>query len=83
MNKCNFFPVLLCLTVIMIGSGLRKVSAQCTETFDGVTAPALPSGWSAVTLADCAGSNPWISTTTTPNSGPNAVYVTAQGLYPM
>lgn len=79
MNKCNFFPVLLCLTVIMIGSGLRKVSAQCTETFDGVTAPALPSGWSAVTLADCAGSNPWISTTTTPNSGPNAVYVTAPG----
>jgi HYR domain-containing protein len=34
----------------------------CAENFDGVTAPALPTGWTATTAIDCAGSfasDPW------------------------
>ena len=55
----------------------NQASAQCAENFDGVTAPALPAGWSAVTLTDCTGSNPWVTSTTTPSSAPNAAFVTA------
>jgi len=49
----------------------------CTENFDGVTAPALPPGWVA--------SNPvlgdgtmWVTSTTTPDSPPNAAFVPDQ-----
>ena len=51
--------------------------ATCTENFDGVTAPALPAHWVA--------SNPmagdgvmFTTTTTTPNSAPNAAFVPDQ-----
>ena len=32
---------------------------NCSEFFDGVTPPALPVNWAAVTTVDCANSNPW------------------------
>jgi hypothetical protein len=42
-----------------------------TENFDGVTAPALPAGWTtAVTLAGI----PWVTSTTTPDTAPNVLF---------
>lgn len=44
-----------------------------TENFDGVVAPALPNNWSAT---NAAGPAPlWVTSTTTPDSGPNAAFV--------
>ena len=43
------------------------------ESFDGVTAPALPAGWSA---ANAAGAAPlWVTSTTTPNTPPNDAFI--------
>jgi hypothetical protein len=52
----------------------------CTENFDGVTAPALPTGWTATTAIDCANSNPWATSSAgTPappaDTPPNAAFV--------
>jgi uncharacterized repeat protein (TIGR01451 family) len=41
------------------------------QNFDGVTAPALPSGWVNVNTGV---GNPWVTTTTTPSSAPNAAF---------
>ena len=41
-----------------------------TQNFDGVTAPALPSGWTTA----AASGNPWVTTTTTPDTAPNAAF---------
>ncbi len=79
MKKNSYSIIKPVLALLIFCSAIHKVSAQCTENFDAVTAPALPTGWSAVTLTDCTGSNPWITTTTTPSSAPNAAYVTAPG----
>lgn len=53
-----------------------------SENFDGVAAPALPAGWSAVTATDCANSNPWATSSAgTPappaDTPPNAAFVNA------
>lgn len=48
--------------------------AQCTENFDGVTAPALPAGWTATTAIGCVNSLPWVTTTNLPSSAPNAAF---------
>lgn len=71
--------ILLTATLLFFISSISEVSAQCTENFDAVTAPALPAGWSAVTLMDCDGSDPWVTSITTPNSVPNSAFVTAPG----
>ncbi|MFN0278865.1 MAG: choice-of-anchor Q domain-containing protein [Pyrinomonadaceae bacterium] len=43
----------------------------CSQNFDGVTAPALPSGWtSAATGVEV----PWVTSTTAPDTAPNAVF---------
>ena len=42
-----------------------------TETFDGVTAPALPAGW---TTAASGGESPWVTSTVTPFSGVNDAF---------
>ena len=47
----------------------------CAENFDGVTAPALPANWTAATAIDCVNSNPWATTTNTPDTAPNAAFV--------
>jgi hypothetical protein len=50
----------------------------CAENFDMVTAPALPTGWTATTAIDCVGafaSDPWATSTTTPDTAPNAAFV--------
>ena len=51
-------------------SGSQTVSLS--QNFDGVTAPALPSGWTSVQTSG-TGIN-WVTTTTTPNSAPNAAF---------
>ena len=57
--------------------GPTPTPGVCLENFDGVTAPALPSGWVA--------SNPvtgdgvmWVTSTTTPDSAPNDAFVPDQ-----
>ncbi|MDX2034693.1 MAG: S8 family serine peptidase [Blastocatellia bacterium] len=52
-------------------SGTAIVTA--TENFDGVTAPALPAGWTAT---NATGAAPlWVTSTTSPSSAPNALFV--------
>ncbi len=46
--------------------------AILTQNFDGVTTPALPSGWTNVQTSG-TGIN-WVTSTTTPNSTPNAAF---------
>ena len=67
----------LIVVVILITFSARPAAAQCIENFDGVTAPALPTSWTAVTLLDCASSNPWATSTTTPFNAPNSAFVNA------
>src|SRR5947207_817848 len=47
-----------------------------SENFDGVTAPALPAGWS--TTANGA-EVPWVTSTTTPDSPPNCAFAPEAG----
>ncbi len=51
-------------------TGVRTTSL--TENFDGVTAPALPTGWTNTQLSG-TGIN-WVTSTTTPSSAPNAAF---------
>ncbi|MCA1622257.1 MAG: FG-GAP-like repeat-containing protein [Acidobacteria bacterium] len=51
-------------------TGARAVTFS--ENFDGVTAPALPAGWTTVQLAGTA--NSWVTSTTKPSSPPNAAF---------
>ncbi|MFZ1700672.1 MAG: M36 family metallopeptidase [Pyrinomonadaceae bacterium] len=51
--------------------GKPGTTTATEETFDGVTAPAIPAGWSAV--ANAGGIN-FVSSTTAPNSSPNAMF---------
>ncbi|MEO7924831.1 MAG: HYR domain-containing protein [Chitinophagaceae bacterium] len=44
----------------------------CAQNFDGVSAPALPTGWSASSPTSCIGSVPWATTNTVSNSSPNS-----------
>lgn len=54
---------------IFVGKPAATVSGQ---NFDGVTAPVLPSGWTAVTTQGAA--NNFVTSTTSPDSGSNAMY---------
>ena len=47
-------------------------SVTLAQNFDGVTAPALPTGWSSVQTSGTAIS--WTTLTTTPSSAPNAAF---------
>ena len=50
---------------------ITVLPSQFSENFDGVTAPALPSGWTAsATGVETA----WVTRTTTNDTAPNAVY---------
>ena len=44
-----------------------------TQNFDGVTAPALPAGW---TTSASGGQSAWVTSTTTPDTAPNAAFST-------
>ncbi|MGE0639272.1 MAG: HYR domain-containing protein [Thermoanaerobaculia bacterium] len=56
----------------------RPPAPACVQGFDGVTAPALPAGWSAVTIAGDAGGG-WTNTGSLADTAPNRVTVTGQG----
>ena len=47
-------------------------SVSLAQNFDGVTAPALPTGWTSVQTSGTAIN--WTTTTTTPSSAPNAAF---------
>lgn len=48
----------------------------CVEDFDGVTAPALPGGWttSFVNGASCSAGSDWTTDTAAPDTAPNAAF---------
>jgi hypothetical protein len=65
---CSAFTASTQVTIILCnGSG-------CIETFDGVTVPALPAGWSATTSVTCAGSTAWVTVNTSSSSAPNSAF---------
>src|SRR6185503_2371455 len=43
-----------------------------SENFDGVTAPALPVGWSTQLITGQAGDMAWVTATSAPDSAPNS-----------
>ncbi len=55
-------------------SGTPTSTVSFTENFDGVTAPALPAGWVASNAVNPDGIL-WVTSTTTPDSAPNATFV--------
>ena len=48
--------------------------APCDQNFDGVAAPALPQSWAAVTGATCGTSAPWVTSSASSVSAPNAAF---------
>lgn len=62
-------------------ANVSNVAVSCTtpvalsQNFDGVTAPALPSGWSTSVVTGSSSYNPWRTATGTVNSAPNAAFV--------
>jgi hypothetical protein len=50
---------------------LGVLATSLSEAFDGVTAPALPTGW---TTAASGGESPWVTSTTSPFSGANDAF---------
>jgi hypothetical protein len=56
--------------------GALVTTTSFSETFDGVTAPALPSGW---TTAATDAESPWVTSTTSPFSAPNAAFAPDPG----
>ncbi len=67
----KLYSFLTTVSVFMLFAGIR-VSAQCSENFDGVTAPNLPSGWTATTNVTCAGTTAWVTTSGLFDSAPNS-----------
>ncbi|TMQ68321.1 MAG: hypothetical protein E6K78_01625 [Candidatus Eisenbacteria bacterium] len=53
---------------------VTSTATLLSENFDGVVAPALPPGWSALTLEGTTA--PWTTTAISPASAPNAAFVT-------
>ncbi|MBK9939476.1 MAG: proprotein convertase P-domain-containing protein [Chitinophagaceae bacterium] len=51
----------------------------CAENFDGVIAPALPTGWSATVGATCAGTARWVTVNTTSFNAPNSAFANDPG----
>ena len=49
-----------------------------SESFDGVTAPALPAGWTATNSANSPAPR-WVTTTSSPDTAPNAAFVNDPG----
>jgi subtilisin-like proprotein convertase family protein len=69
MRKFYFsFIAVLCFVM----SATNRASAQCSQNFDGVVAPALPAGWTAVTNISCGTTTPWVTNSTTSDNPPNS-----------
>ena len=57
------------------GFACSTCATQCTENFDSVTPPALPTGWSATVGATCANTARWVTVNTTSDTAPNSAFV--------
>lgn len=62
------------LTVLILLSAANKTSAQCFQNFDGVVAPVLPVGWTAVTNTSGGGTTAWATSTAFSFSASNAAF---------
>jgi hypothetical protein len=56
--------------------GVLTTTTAFTENFDGVSAPALPAGW---TTAATGAESAWVTSATTPNSAPNDAFAPDPG----
>jgi subtilisin family serine protease len=54
--------------------GTSQTTTTLVENFDGVTAPALPAGWTSTVVSGSIAN--WVTTTATPDSGVNALLAT-------
>ncbi|MGZ4983176.1 MAG: putative Ig domain-containing protein, partial [Chthoniobacterales bacterium] len=54
--------------------GVLTASTTLFQNFDGVTAPSLPAGWTAVVASGSM--TPWTTSTTSPDTSPNSVSAT-------
>ncbi len=77
MIKINCFRALILTCTIIIATGTVRLNAQCVETFEDVTPPDLPDGWSVSTLLGCSGSFGWVTSEISPINGNLSVYVSA------
>jgi hypothetical protein len=68
--KVSFTPLTTCPT----GNGPCVTVVPCSENFDTVTPPALPTGWSATTGTTCVNSTPWVTSSTLPDTAPNDAF---------
>ncbi len=59
---------------ITLGTLSTTTTTTLFENFDGVTAPALPAGWTSTIVTGAIGN--WTTSTTTPDAGTNAVFAT-------
>jgi N-acetylneuraminic acid mutarotase len=64
-------PLRIAATVLATVFSNAALAQICPQSFDGVTAPALPTGWSSA--IDDAGTG-WTAITTNPDSAPNAAF---------
>ncbi len=65
------------ISSLTLSRNLGALTPVLSENFDGVAAPALPSGWSAF---NASGPFPlWLSSTTTPSTAPNDAFVDDPG----
>jgi len=55
---------------------LATPTPACVETFDGVIAPALPAGWTAINAT--GNTDMWVTTTLGPDTPPNSAYLADQ-----
>ncbi|MCX8019237.1 MAG: proprotein convertase P-domain-containing protein [Chitinophagaceae bacterium] len=60
--------------VISLTTNPAPSSTTCTENFDAVTAPNLPSGWTASSGISCAASTRWATSVVQANSAPNSAF---------
>ncbi len=51
---------------------------SCVENFDGVTAPALPAGWTRSNPIPGSNGIMWVTSTVTPDTGPNDAFIDDQ-----
>ncbi|HPG61504.1 MAG TPA: S8 family serine peptidase [Casimicrobium sp.] len=54
--------------------GTSQTTTSLLENFDSVTAPALPAGWTSTVVSGAIAN--WATSTTTPDSGANAIFAT-------
>ena len=70
----NYTTIFAALLLSLFPSQVYSQATPDVENFDSVTAPALPAGWTSVSLT---GAQTAVTTTTSPHSAPNAAIIPA------